>query len=72
MGRSTIGRPRALTDEQVRQILAWHDAWIALRRELKTLRQLAKELGVAPSTLYNVIRRRGEFKQPPPDRKAQP
>jgi transposase len=59
--RSTIGRPRALTQEQVDLILAWYDAV----RQLKTLRQLAKELGVAPSTVYNVIRRRGEFKQPP-------
>lgn len=66
--RSTIGRPRALTQEQVNLILAWHDAVRALsvqRKTLKTLRQLAKDLGVPPATVYNVIRRRGEFKQPP-------
>jgi IS30 family transposase len=57
--KSTIGRPRVLTQEQVDAILAWHSAWTAL----KTLRQLAKELGVHPSTAYNAIRR--EFKKPP-------
>lgn len=70
--RSTIGRPRALTQEQVELILAWHDAVRALnaqRKTLKTLRQLAKDLGVPPATVYNVIRRRGEFKQPPRDRR---
>ena len=69
---STIGRPRALTQEQVNLILAWHDAVRALsaqRKKLKTLRQLAEELGVPPATVYNVIRRRGEFKQPPRDRR---
>jgi transposase len=59
--KSTIGRPRALTQDQVDLILAWYDTV----RQLTTRRQLAKELGVAPSTVYNVIRRRGEFKQPP-------
>lgn len=61
--KSTIGRPRALTQEQVNLILSWYDAM----RAMKTLRQLAKELGVAPSTVYNVIRKRGEFKQPSRD-----
>ena len=70
--RSTIGRPRALTQEQVNLILAWHDDVRALsvqRKKLKTLRQLAKDLGVPPATVYNVIRRRGEFKKPPRDRR---
>ena len=70
--KSTIGRPRALTQEQVDLILAWHDAVRSLsaqRKSLKTLRQLAQELGVPPATAYNVIRRRGAFKQPPRDRR---
>jgi len=57
---ATIGRPRALTQEQVNLILTWHDAVRALsaqRKALKTLRQIAKELGVPPATVYNVIRR---------------
>ncbi len=70
--KSTIGRPRSLTDEEVSQILAWHDAFRALsvqRKALITLRQLAADLDVPRSTLYDVIRRRGEFKLPSPDRK---
>ena len=69
---STVGRPRVLTDEHVRQILEWHDAvlaWRATRGTLKTLRQLAKELGVPPGTVYNVVRRRGEFKLAAPKRR---
>ena len=63
--KSTVGRPRVLTDEQVVLILQWREQWKAV----KTFRQLAKDLGVATSTVYDVIRRRGEFKQPPPDRR---
>ena len=48
--RSTIGRPRTLTDRQVKIILAWHArflVWRALRKTLKSQRQLARELGVS-------------------------
>src|ERR1700733_5669611 len=51
--KSTIGRPRRLTDEQVARILAWHQQILALkslRASLKTQRELAAELGVAPAT----------------------
>ena len=71
--KSTIGRPRALTNDEVTQVLTWHGAIKALnaqRKALKTLRQLAGELGVPPSTVYNVIRRRGEYKLAPPVRRA--
>jgi len=71
--KSTIGRPRALTDEQVAIILAWHEryvAWKALRAALKTQRQLARELGVSPSTIAHVITCRGQFKQPSPDARS--
>jgi hypothetical protein len=47
--KSTIGRPRRLTDAQVAMILAWHEqilALKALRATVKTQRQLALELGV--------------------------
>ena len=60
---STTGRPRALTDEQVGLVLHWHEevmAWKA--QQPPTLRQLARNLGVPPATLYNAVRRRGEFK----------
>ena len=71
--KSTIGRPRTLTDEQVTIILAWHErymAWKALRAALKTQRQLARELGVSPSTIAHVIACRGQFKQPSPEKRS--
>ncbi len=73
--KSTIGRPRVLTDEQVARIIKWHDAilkWKARRSKLITLRQLAKELGVTHGAVTSVIRQRGQHKQPSPEhRKAE-
>jgi IS30 family transposase len=57
---STLGRPRALTDAQVADILAWH-------RTRKTLAQVARECGVSEATVGNVIRRGGIYKQPSPE-----
>jgi hypothetical protein len=71
--KSTIGRPRRLTDRQVAAILAWHEqirAWRVLRKAFKTQRQLARELGVSPATISYVIARRGEFKQPSPENRG--
>lgn len=71
--KSTIGRPRRLTDEQVATVLTWHQqvlAWKALRGTLKTQRQLAREFGVAPSTIAHVIRCRGQFKQASPEERS--
>ena len=68
--KSTIGRPRRLTDEQVVAILAWHDkvtAWKARHAKFKTLRQIAKEMGVTHGAITSVIRQRGEFKQASPE-----
>ena len=70
---STIGRPRVLTDRQVRRILAAYDrflAWRALRRNVKSQRQLAAEFGVSPATIALAIRSRGYYKQAPPERRA--
>ncbi|MEP7244767.1 MAG: hypothetical protein ABI885_13960 [Gammaproteobacteria bacterium] len=66
---STVGRPRALTDEQAKHVLEWHKAlnqWKALRGTLKTHRQLAKELGVTTASIWYVIKCSGEFKRPAP------
>lgn len=57
---STKGRPRQVTDAQVAAILAWH-------RSRKTLKQVARELGMPPSTVEYVIRRGGEYKQASPE-----
>ena len=56
---STIGRPRKLTDRQVKIILAWHARyviWRALGRTLKSQRTLARELGVSQATISYVVR----------------
>ena len=68
--KSTIGRPRALTDRQVKIILAWHVRyliWRALRKMLKSQRELARELGVSQATISQAIRLAGEYKQISPD-----
>jgi IS30 family transposase len=55
--KSTAGRPRALTDEQVASVLEWN-------RTRKSLVQLARELGVCTTTIENAIRCDGQYKQP--------
>ena len=70
--KSTIGRPRVLTDEEVAVVLAWHQEVMAWRKRgaaLKTRAELASELGVSPSTITRVIARHGEYKQEPPEGK---
>ena len=57
---STVGRPRALTDDQVRAILEWH-------RNRKSLKRLARELGVSQNTIQSCIRRNGQYKQASPE-----
>ena len=71
--KSTIGRPRALTDRQVKIILAWHVRyliWRALHKMLKSQRELARELGVSQATISQAIRLAGEYKQISPDLRA--
>jgi hypothetical protein len=63
--KSTIGRPRVLTDEQVARILAWHEAHI----QLGTSKELAVELGISQSVIGHAIARRGQYKQPSPERR---
>jgi hypothetical protein len=68
--KSTIGRPRALTDRQVKIILAWHVrylVWRGLGQTLKTQRQLARQLGVSRGTISHVIRIAGDYKQVSPE-----
>ncbi len=60
---STVGRPRLVTDEQVRLILEWHDALLAWRAQHPTLAQLARNLGLTRGTVYSVVMRRGEYKR---------
>ena len=53
---STTGRPRTLTDAQVAEILAWHAS-------RKTIRDVANDYGVTRTTIANLIRRGGQYKQ---------
>ena len=68
--KSTVGRPRRLSDADVARILAWHEArcaWLAAGASLKSRRELAAGLGVSPSTISHVIACRGCYKQPSPE-----
>lgn len=67
--KSTIGRPRTLTDAQVEVILASHArylAWKALRQSFKTQRELAREFGVSQGTISRAVRLKGQYKRPAP------
>lgn len=71
--KNTIGRPRTLTDRQVQTVLAWHErflAWKALRKTLKSQRQLAIELGVSQGTISRAVRLHGQYKQVSPEQRA--
>ena len=68
--KSTVGRPRRVTDVQIRTILAWQAELVQLkaaRKAVKTIRQLARELQLSTATISDVIRKHGVFKQPSPE-----
>ncbi len=67
--KSTVGRPRSLTDEKVAKVLAWDEAWRDARVRLKTLKEFALELQVSQKTIRRAIEGRGEYKQPSPERR---
>jgi len=71
--KSTIGRPRVLTDRQVAMLLAEHErflAWRALRKTVRSQRELARELGVSQGTVSRAVRSSGRYKQPDPENRA--
>lgn len=59
---SFMGKPRTVTDEQVVAILEW-------KRNQKSMKQLAAELGLKLSTVKYVILVNGQFKQPSPEKR---
>ncbi|MEJ1961058.1 MAG: hypothetical protein WDO56_05715 [Gammaproteobacteria bacterium] len=68
--RSTVGRPRQATDEQVKSILTWHAeylAWLAKRPVIPTQRALARHLNLHPTAVNRIIRHRGQYKQSSPE-----
>jgi hypothetical protein len=61
---STLGRPRALTDVQIADILAWHASRVSLK-------QKAAEHGVSATVIRHVIRTGGKtYKQASPEQRA--
>lgn len=60
--KSTKGRPRLVTDAQVEAILEWH-------RTHKPMRVFAAELGLKKATVQSVIDRKGQYKQPSPEKR---
>lgn len=65
MNYSTQGRPRRLTRAQIDEVLDWH-------RTRKTLKQLARDLGVSTTLLSILIRTGGaHYKQAPPEERTQ-
>jgi hypothetical protein len=70
--RSTVGRPRTLTDQQIGTILeeyANYLTWRALRRSVMSQRDLARAMGVSPATICYAVRLQGKYKQASPDRR---
>jgi hypothetical protein len=68
--RSTIGRPRRLTDQQVAWVLkeyARFVAWRLLRSTVRSQRQLARDLGVSQATVSLAVRLGGRYKQCSPE-----
>ena len=59
---STVGRPRQVTDAQVEAIMHWYYS-------RKRISQLARELGLSVKTVEYVIRIRGQYKQPSPEKR---
>ena len=71
--KSTIGRPRLLTGRQVAIVLAEHArflAWKALRKTVKSQRDLAREFSVSQGTINWVVRSGGQYKQAAPEHRA--
>jgi hypothetical protein len=69
---STVGRPRRLSDQQIRAILeeyANYLVWRALRRDVMSQRDLARAMGVSPATISYAVRMQGKYKQPSPNRR---
>jgi len=72
--KSTVGRPRRTSDAQVEFILTWYaeyTAWKARRPAIRSMGDLAHILGVSTGAISSVIRRRGVYKQPSPEHRAE-
>ncbi len=60
MSTSTRGRPRLLTDAQVKRIMDWY-------RSPRSIRELAQAMGVTQSVIEHCIHIGGHYKQASPE-----
>lgn len=64
MSYSTLGRPRALTQAQIDEVLEW------ARNRMSALAK-ARSLGISPSTLAKIVASGGShYKSAPPERRS--
>jgi hypothetical protein len=62
--RSTLGRPRGITDAQIQEILAW-----AASRQ--TINEKARQMGVSTTIIAQIIRTGGtHYKQASPEQRT--
>ena len=62
--RSTLGRPRTVTDAQIQEIVTW-----AANR--KTIAQKAYEMGISRGVIAHIIGTGGkDYKQPSPEQRT--
>ena len=62
--KSTVGRPRKISDTQVAVILAWYAS-------PRSIPALARSMGLSPSAVDNCIRCKGRYKQPSPEQRGE-
>ena len=71
--KSTVGRPRRATDEQVKLILKWNAEyllWLSKRPSIPTQTALARHLGLPRTTVVRIILEAGQYKQGSPEHRA--
>jgi DNA invertase Pin-like site-specific DNA recombinase len=68
--KSTTGRPRRATDEQIKFILERHAeyvAWLQKRPKIGSQIDLARHSGLSVTTVNRIIRESGQYKQTSPE-----
>ena len=73
--KSTIGRPRRVTDEHIQLILKWRAEyleWLAQRPAIPSQQALARHLGISAMAVNRIIRGHEGYKQAAPrERRAE-
>jgi hypothetical protein len=61
--RSTLGRPRTVTDAQIQETLTWH-------ANRQTIDQKARQMGLTRNVIAYIIHTGGSYKQPSPEHRT--